>query len=68
MEQIVGLILLIVLVYLVLGLIFSIFFLWRGINKVDEGAEGSSFVFKLLIIPGMLVFWTFFLYKWIKSK
>jgi hypothetical protein len=54
--------------YLLLGLLFSLVFLWKGLNRVDPTTKGSSFYFKLLIIPGMIVFWIFFLGRWIKNK
>jgi len=55
-------------IYLALGVIFSIAFLWKGIHKVDEGAKGSGFFFKLLIFPGLTFFWIFFLRKWLKTN
>lgn len=55
-------------VYLLAGMLFSIIFLWKGIEKVDAGVKGSGIFFKLLIFPAMTVFWIVFLRKWIKSK
>jgi hypothetical protein len=52
--------------YLILGIIFSIFFYQKGIEKVDEVAIGSTRGFKLIVFPGIIVFWPFLLYKWIK--
>ena len=63
----VKIILIIVLIYLILGVLFVIPFLLKGITKVDEGAHGGSFGFKLIIIPGVIVFWPFLLNKWIKK-
>lgn len=54
--------------YLALGLVFSLLFLWRGLSKVDEDAKGSSFGFKLLLLPGLCFFWPQFLIKWIQAK
>ena len=56
------------LIYLVLGIIFSILFLWKGVSKVDPGTIGSGFFFKVLTFPGMCFFWILFLKKWIKSS
>lgn len=55
-------------IYLCLGLTFSVVFLCWGIQRVDKGAEGTSIGFKLLLIPGLCVFWIIFLNRWIKSK
>lgn len=53
--------------YLLLGLLFSIAFLWKGITKVDADAAGTSRYFKLLILPGTIIFWPLLLGKWIKA-
>ena len=59
-------ILIIVLVYLALGVLFLIPFLVKGISKVDGGAHGSTIGFKIIIIPGVIVFWPALLKKWMK--
>ena len=61
-------ILIIVAVYLLLGVLFVIPFLMKGLNKVDEGANGSMIGFKIIIIPGVIVFWPVLLSKWMKSN
>lgn len=66
MESIISILLALVAVYLLLGLLFSIFFLWKGLAKVDPATKGSGLFFKLLIFPGMCAFWVFFLLKWLK--
>ena len=68
METIISNILSFIGVYLVLGIIFAFAFLWKGITKVDEGAKGSGLFFKTLIFPGLIIFWIFFLRKWLKSN
>ena len=67
MENIVLILINIAGLYLLLGLVFTLLFLWKGLTKVDEGAKGTSWFFKLLIFPGMCLFWVLFLRKWIKS-
>jgi hypothetical protein len=59
--------LIIVLIYLLLGVLFVIPFLMKGLTKVDEGAHGGSIGFKIIIIPGVIVFWPVLLRKWIKK-
>lgn len=58
----------IIAVYLALGFVFMIPFIIKGINKIDEGAHGSSIGFYIIIIPGVIVFWVVLLEKWIKAK
>ena len=60
-------ILIIVLIYLLLGVLFVIPFLLKGLTKVDEGALGGTMGFKIIIIPGVIVFWPMLLRKWMKQ-
>jgi len=55
-------------IYLLIGVLFVIPFLMKGLNKVDEGAHGSTIGFKIIIIPGVVVFWPVLLSKWMKEK
>jgi hypothetical protein len=55
------------LVYLILGVLFVIPFLLKGLTKVDEGAHGGTLGFKIIIIPGVIVFWPFLLRRWIRA-
>lgn len=54
--------------YFLLGLLFSLVFVWKGLAKVDPATQGSSFWFKAIIFPGLCAFWPLLLYKWIKAK
>ncbi len=67
MEQIISIILLIVLIYIITGIFFSLIFIWKGLSKVDHGVEGSGKLFKVLIFPGLVTFWPLFLIKWRKA-
>ena len=60
--------LIIAAVYLAVGVLFVIPFLIKGLNKVDEGAHGSTIGFKIIIIPGVIVLWPVLLSKWMKSN
>lgn len=55
----------IVLFYLCAGLLFAVLFVIAGVAEVDEGAKGSGWGFRLIIIPGCTLFWPFLLRKWI---
>jgi hypothetical protein len=52
--------------YLFAGLLFAFIFFYKGIRSVDEGSIGSSIGFKIIIIPGIMVFWPVLLKKWIR--
>ena len=55
------------LLYLLLGLVFAMAFLWKGAAKLDDKTKGSSWVFKALIFPGSIALWPVLLTKWIKN-
>ena len=64
----VDIILIIVAVYLFAGLVFAIPFIIRGVTKIDEGAQGSKWGFRVIIIPGTMVFWPLLLKKWMSAN
>jgi 4-hydroxybenzoate polyprenyltransferase len=68
MENIISIIINIVGIYLVLGVLFSIVFMWNSLEKVDKSVKGSSRFFKVLIFPGMIIFWILFLKKWLNRN
>lgn len=51
-------------VYLAAGLLFAILFVTKGLDKVDEGSHGAGIGFRIIIIPGCIVFWPLLLRKW----
>ena len=63
----VEILLIIVAIYLLGGVLFVIPFLMNGLEKIDEGAHGSTIGFKIIIIPGVIVFWPVLLSKWMKK-
>ena len=54
--------------YLTLGLIFALVFVFRGIGKVDPVAAQGSWGFRVLVIPGLALFWPLFAKRWIQAK
>lgn len=58
----------IIALYLILGVVFAIAFVIKGVNEIDEGAHGSSIGFRIIIIPGVIVFWSVLLKKWMQRK
>lgn len=65
-ETITGILLIVAAIYLIAGLLFAIPFVISGVNKMDEGAHGSSIGFRIIIIPGVIVFWPVLLKKWMR--
>jgi hypothetical protein len=62
----VTIILIVVAIYLAAGLLFAIPFVIKGVTKIDEGAVGSKWGFRVIIIPGVIVFWPLLLKKWMR--
>ncbi|HEX5171457.1 MAG TPA: hypothetical protein VFW11_19905 [Cyclobacteriaceae bacterium] len=54
--------------YLIGGVLFAIPFLFRWIVFVDESAGGTSWLFRLLLLPGCIVLWPVLLRKYIKAR
>ncbi|MFN8291045.1 MAG: hypothetical protein U0U70_12380 [Chitinophagaceae bacterium] len=65
--QVITVIFLILLCYLAIGLLFAIAFVIKGAARIDETAKGSGWGFRLIIIPGSVIFWPFLLRKWIQA-
>ncbi|MBS1598782.1 MAG: hypothetical protein JST75_11210 [Bacteroidetes bacterium] len=54
--------------YLFCGFVFAIAFIVKGVSVIDEGAHGGSIGFRIIIIPGTMVFWPLLLKKWLRAK
>lgn len=67
MVTTVNILLAIAAVYLLCGLLFAIAFITKGVSVVDESAQGAGIGFRIIIIPGVMLFWPFLLIRWIKA-
>lgn len=54
--------------YLFAGFIFSVVFVIFGIHRVDPDATGWSIGFRIIILPGLCVFWPLFAVRWVRGK
>jgi hypothetical protein len=52
-------------IYLGCGLAFALPFAFIGVKRIDPHAEHGSLGFRLLIIPGAMVFWPLLLKRWL---
>jgi len=68
MEPIVNLMVLAATLYLALGLLFALPFLWRGLPKIDPAAVGTSWRFRLLILPGVVTLWPLMAVRWLRGS
>ena len=60
--------LVLLVIYLAAGFVFAIPFVIKGVDKIDEGAHGSGIGFRLIIIPGTIVFWPLLLRRWMAAR
>ncbi|MEO6455598.1 MAG: hypothetical protein ABIN97_16070 [Ginsengibacter sp.] len=65
---ILNIILTIIAIYLACGFVFAIPFVVKGANKIDEGAHGATWGFRLIIMPATIVLWPVLLKKWMGVK
>jgi hypothetical protein len=50
--------------YAVAGTAFAIPFAIRGVARIDPLGAGSPWSFRLLIVPGTIIFWPLLLVRW----
>lgn len=61
-------ILIIIAVYLIAGVLFAIPFVIKGVTRIDEGAHDSGWGFRIIIIPGTVIFWPLLMKKWLNAS
>ncbi len=54
--------------YAALGVLFAGAFLARGIERLDPGAHGSGWGFRLIVLPGVVAFWPLLLRRWLRRR
>lgn len=55
-------------IYFVVGVLFGISFVTRGVQAIDHAAEGTGWGFRLVILPGVAAFWPLLLRRWIRRE
>jgi hypothetical protein len=58
----------IAIAYLIVGTLFSAIFVIRLIARIDESVVASPWTFRLIILPGCIIFWPLLLKKYIKAR
>ncbi|MEO7795655.1 MAG: hypothetical protein ABIV06_12870, partial [Thermoanaerobaculia bacterium] len=48
-------------------LLCAVAFLPRGIERVDSGAPGSGWGFRLIVLPGVVALWPLLLRRWLSG-
>ncbi|MFT5168689.1 MAG: hypothetical protein ACI8P3_003934 [Saprospiraceae bacterium] len=50
--------------YIGLGLLFGLWFIFKGVYKVDTGTNGTSLGLRFLLLPGAIALWPILLRKY----
>lgn len=55
-------------IYLALGILFAVLFVWRGAGKIDPLAKQAAAGFRLMIFPGAAALWPLLLWRWLRRS
>jgi len=54
-------------IYVLLGLLFALFFVTRGVQRIDTQAHHAPIGFRVIIFPGVVAFWPLLLRRWLQG-
>ena len=54
-------------IYLVAGVLFAIFFVIKGVERIDPTAKQSTLGFRLIILPGAAALWPVLAWRWFRG-
>ncbi len=54
-------------IYLAIGFLFAVPFAFFGAKKIDPSAVQGTWGFKVLIIPGAMIFWPLLMRRWFRN-
>jgi len=46
------------------GLLFALLFVTRGVDRLDRAAAGSTWGFRMVILPGVVALWPMLVRRW----
>lgn len=49
--------------YALVGVVFAPWFSWRGADRIDASASGSTLGFRLIILPGAVLLWPVLMFR-----
>lgn len=68
MEQAARILVVAVGLYSLLGLLFSVPFVWWGVGRIDPSARRGTLGFRLLILPGTVALWPLLARRWLRRE
>lgn len=54
--------------YAAAGAVFAILFLWRWVGRLDPAAAHATWGFRLLVFPGVVMFWPLFVSRLVRPR
>lgn len=54
--------------YLFIGLVFAIWFVFRGASKIDAGLRNANWKLRLLLLPGSMALWPVLIRKSLRKQ
>ena len=55
-------------IYLLIGFVFALFFVTKGMARLDPVAQAGSKGFRLLILPGVTALWPILYRRWSRGQ
>jgi hypothetical protein len=55
-------------IYLLLGVLFALAFLFLGYRKIDPSAESAGFGVRLMWMPAALALWPIVAFRWFSAN
>ena len=68
MEIIINIFLTSLGVYFLIGLLFGLYFLFKGATKIDPLMQDTKKKVRVLLVPGVMATWPFLIGRLFKSK
>ena len=68
MEIIINIFLTSLGVYFLIGLLFGLYFLFKGATRIDPLMQNTKKKVRVLLVPGVIVTWPFLIGRLFKSK
>ena len=53
--------------YLLIGFLFALWFIFAGVQKMDNGMANANIGLRLLLLPGSIALWPIMLGKYLKK-
>jgi hypothetical protein len=53
--------------YAIVGVVFALLFVVRGVQRIDPVARQSSWGFRAMIFPGSVALWPLLLRRWLRG-